>query len=246
MDTLNYVALSHQMALQRQMAVISNNIANMNTAGYKREEALFQSYLENMKSAPARSARSVAFVIDQGMTRDLTQGEFTLTDDPLNAAINGDGFFTVRTPEGQIAYTRNGKFRLDGEGFLVTAEGAQVLNTEGEPIQFAVDDSDIAIAQDGTISTKNGVVGRIAITEFENPYLLTKIGGTYLTGEGGRILPANQVHLKSGVIEASNVQAIKEVAEMTELMRAYQATARIIDRYNDIRQQGIERLARVQ
>lgn len=246
MDTLNYVALSHQMALQRQMAVIANNVANMNTAGYKREDALFQSYLENMQFAPTRSARSVSFVIDQGMTRDLEQGEFMLTDDPLNAAINGDGFFTVRTPEGQTAYTRNGKFRLDGEGFLVTAEGAQVLNAEGQPIQFQVEDTDIAIAQDGTVSTNNGIIGRIAITQFANPYLLEKLGGTYLTGEGGQILPANQVRLKTGVIEASNVKAIKEVAQMTEIMRAYQATSKLLDRYNDIRQQGIERLARVQ
>lgn len=246
MDTLNYVALSHQMALQRQMAVIANNVANMNTAGYKREGALFQSYLETMHSAPTRSARPVAFVIDQGMTRDLEQGEFILTDDPLNAAINGDGYFTVRTPEGQTAYTRNGKFRLDSEGFLVTAEGAQVLNTEGQPIQFQVEDTDIAIAQDGTVSTNNGVIGRIAITQFANPYLLEKLGNTYLTGEGGQILPANQVHLKTGVIEGSNVKAITEVAQMTEIMRAYQATSRLIDRYNDIRQQGIERLARVQ
>lgn len=246
MDTLNYVALSHQMALQRQMSVIANNVANMNTAGYKREDALFQSYLEQMKSAPARSARPVSFVLDQGMTRDLEQGEFTLTNDPLNAAINGDGFFTVQTPEGETAYTRNGKFRLSGDGFLVTAEGAQVLNAEGQPIQFQVEDTDLTIAEDGTVSTNNGVVGRLGITQFDNPYLLDKLGGTYLTGEGGQMLPADQVHLKTGVIEASNVKAIKEVAHMTEVMRSYQSTSRLLDRYNDIRQQGIERLARVQ
>ena len=246
MDTLNYVALSHQMALQRQMSVIANNVANMNTAGYKREDALFQSHLEQMKSAPTRTARPVAFVIDQGMTRDLEQGEFTLTDDPLNAAINGDGFFTVLTPEGETAYTRNGKFRVSGDGFLVTSEGAQVLNAEGQPIKFEVEDTDLAIAQDGTVSSNNGVIGRLGITQFDNPYLLDKLGGTYMKGEGGRILPVDQVHLKTGVIEASNVKAIKEVSHMTEVMRSYQSTAKLLERYNDIRKQGLERLARVQ
>lgn len=246
MDTLNYVALSHQMALQRQLAVISNNVANMNTAAYKREEALFAAQAAVMPSGPVNTARPVSFVLDQGMMRDLAQGDFIPTDDPLNVAITGEGFFTVTTAEGNLAYTRNGQFRLNGEGFLVTENGARVLGDNGEPIQFAPDETNIFIAEDGSISSSLGPRGRLGLTAFENDLSLSKIGGTLMVGEGGEPLPADQVRLKTAVIEGSNVKPVLELANMIEVLRSYQSTTRLIERYTDIRQQGIERLGRVQ
>ncbi|HLU91246.1 MAG TPA: flagellar basal-body rod protein FlgF [Pedomonas sp.] len=246
MDTMNYVAVSHQMALQRQMAVISNNVANMNTPAYKREQALFEATLSTMPSAPVHSARPVSFVLDQGMTRDLTQGQFISTDDPLHVALLNDGYFTVTTPEGERAYTRNGQFRLDGEGFLVTEAGARVLDDAGQPIQFAPEEAHINIADDGTISSNLGPRGRLGITGFENEFALTKIGDTLLTGEGGEMLPADQVRVKAGMFEGSNVKPVVEMTNMIEVLRSYQSTTRLLERYNDVRQQGIERLARVQ
>lgn len=246
MDTLNYVALSHQMALERQMALIANNIANMNTAGYKREEAVFETHLNTMPSAPVNSARPISFVLDQGIARDFGQGNFIPTDDPLNVAIIGDGYFTVRTPDGTTAYTRNGNFRLSPEGFLTTDAGAQVLGVGGQPIQFQPGETDFYIAADGSISTSMGPRGRLEITTFADGQLLDKQGDSLMVGEGGQPLPANQVRLKPGVIEGSNVKPVMEMAEMISVLRSYQSTSRLIERYTDIRQQGIERLARVQ
>jgi len=246
MDTLNYVALSHQMALQRQLSVIANNVANMNTAAYKREEALFAAESTIMPAAPVNSARPVSFVLDQGMMRDTVQGDFIPTDDPLNVAINGEGYFTVMTPDGNIAYTRNGKFRLSGDGFLVTDSGARVLDDNNQPIQFEPQETNLYIAEDGSISSNMGPHGRLGLTAFNNDLTLSKLGGTLMDGEGGRPLPADQVRLKTGVIEGSNVKPVMELANMIEVLRTYQSTTRLLERYTDIRQQGIERLGRVQ
>lgn len=246
MDTLNYVALSHQKALRRQLDLVANNIANMNTAGYKRENAIFETYLEKMDSSLTDSAKPVSFVLDQGFAHDTTAGDLIPTNEPTDVALVGEGYFTIRTEDGQIAYTRNGNFRISDEGYLVTDSGAQVMSDGEQPIQFTPQETDFHIASDGTVSSNLGPRGRLLVTAFESEVQMKKIGASMMTGEGGKALPPEEVKLKSGVIEGSNVKPVIELADMIEILRAYQSTTRLLDKYDDIRQRGIEKLGRVQ
>src|SRR6056297_1805926 len=139
MDNTSYVALSRQLTLERQMSVVAGNIANMNTAGYKTEHLLFEEVLERA-GKPGR----VAFVQDVGLIRDLGPGALETTGNPLDLAINGEGYFTVETENG-ARYTRGGHFSLNGEGAVVTSGGHPLLDAGGAPIQLPPESVGISI-----------------------------------------------------------------------------------------------------
>lgn len=245
MDTLNYVALSHQMALRRRLDVIANNIANVDTTGFKRESAVFESYLTEQKDADVRSAREVNFVIDQGTGRDMTVGDLLNTDNPMDFALLTEGYFSVQTEDGKTVYTRNGQFRRSDDGYLVTTSGDKVLTTGG-PLELTAEDQNFAIAPDGTITTSTGTKGELAIVRFDDPGRLEKAGNSYLSGPGAIRLQPEDINVRTGMLEGSNVKPITEMVEMIDVLRSYQSTTRLIDRYEDIRKRSIERLGRVQ
>src|SRR4029077_9358552 len=132
MENALLIGLSRQTALERQLDVIANNIANVNTTGYKADKTLFEQYL----NTPAHEDnfvggdRRVSFVQDRGTYRDMTQGSLEGTSNPLDVAINGSPFLTVQTPAGE-RYTRDGNLHIDNTGTLVTANGNQVLGANG-------------------------------------------------------------------------------------------------------------------
>ena len=127
MDNSVYVALSKQTAADRQMALIANNIANANTPGFKSESSVFAQHLTKDASG------STAYVNDIGTLRDTSQGPLQTTGNPLDFAIQGDGFFAVQTPQGE-RYTRAGNFSVNGQGEMVNSDGYQVLDQGGAPI----------------------------------------------------------------------------------------------------------------
>lgn len=246
MDTLNYIAISHQMALRRRLDVIANNIANVDTAGYKREAPIFSAYIENQPNADNRGTRSVSFVLDQGVGRDFSPGQVVPTANPLDVALADNRFLTVRTADGQTAYTRNGLLRRSDDGFLVTANGDRVLDEKGGDIALGVDDSTLTIANDGTLNNVNGNRGRLAIVTFGDERQLEKLGGSLLRGTGATPAPKGEIALHAGAYESSNVSSVKELTDMIEVVRSYQTSANLIDKFDDMRRRSIERLAQVQ
>ena len=144
MSTTTTVALSQQMALERTLDVIANNLANMSTTAYKTETVVFEEYL--MEVETESGTEDVSYVIDKGVNRDLKQGHQIVTNNPLDLAVNGSGYFVVETPEGD-RYTRNGHFVLDDRGQLSTKEGYAVLSTSGQPIMLSPQDGEISIHQ---------------------------------------------------------------------------------------------------
>jgi flagellar basal-body rod protein FlgF len=179
MDNTSYVALSRQLTLERQMSVVAGNIANMNTAGYKSEHLLFEEVLERA-GKPGR----VAFVQDVGLIRDLGPGVLEETGNPLDLAVNGDGYFAVETPNGP-RYTRGGHFSLSGEGTVVTSGGYPLLDAGGAQIRVPPESAGISIARDGTISTEDGIIGQIGLVRFADE--------TRLGREGDSLLRSDQV-----------------------------------------------------
>src|SRR5665647_3491293 len=147
------VGLSRQVALGRELDVVANNIAHINTTGYKADGSLFEEFL-NSAARTGQSQSHVSFVRDRGTWHDLTPGPIEQTGNPLNVAIDGTAFLVVQTARGE-RYTRNGALQINGTGELVTSDGNAVLGDAG-PIVFQPTDHQVAISHDGTISVKEG------------------------------------------------------------------------------------------
>jgi flagellar basal-body rod protein FlgF len=242
MENALLIGLSRQMAMSRDMATIANNLANMNTTAYKSEAMLFEQFL--MPDASEQSPdKRITFVQDVGQHRDLRDGSLQTTGNPFDIAITGEGFFRVETDQG-MRYTRNGNFNLDAEGRLVTSAGDLVLDDAGTPIAFADDETGITIARDGTISTDEGLRGRIAIVTFENSRAMKKAGDSLYETDQAEIAAEN-IRLVQGALEGSNVQPIVEMTNMIDVMRSYASAQKLIEQADQMRRQAIQQLGNV-
>jgi flagellar basal-body rod protein FlgF len=237
MENSIYIGLSRQAALRRQMSQVANNIANMNTTGFKRELMIYQAYEEKIPFAQTND-----FVIDKGTATDHQPGPMRKTGNTFDLAIDGPGYFQVDDGTGTY-YTRNGTFALDEFNQLVTNQGHLVLNAAGEPIFVPRSDEKIIIETDGSVKLGDEVYGRIAVVEFDNPIALKKVRDTlFKTDELPR--PADRSEVQQGLIEASNVNPIAELTTMIEVSRMYEAVKNLISTESDREQQAIQRLAR--
>lgn len=221
MENAGYIALSRQVALGRQLEVIANNMANASTPAYKAQSMQFNEYLIR-----ADEGAPLSFVEDAGVSRDWTPGTLRPTGNPLDLAINGDGYFVVNTPDGD-RYTRNGRFALDAAGQIVTGDGNPVVG-DGGPIIVPTEDVNVAIAADGTVSTENGTLGKIRIVRFPEPQALTAVGaGLYQTDASPE--PDAASRISQGMVEDSNVQPIIEMTNLIQVTRDYEAAQKMID-----------------
>src|ERR1051325_2348730 len=156
MENMLLVGLSRQMTLERQMDVVANNVANINTTGFKADRSLFEEYLRSPAHEDnfVRADRRVSFVQDRATFHDSSSGPSEQTRNPLDVAIDGRGFLVVQTPAGE-RYTRDGSLQINNQGQLVTADGYQVLGNSG-PIVFQPTDKAINIAADGNVTVLEG------------------------------------------------------------------------------------------
>ena len=238
------IGLSRQVALRRQMDVIANNVANLGTTGFKAESMVFEEYLMPKAEweADLRPDRDLSYVQDVATIRDLAAGPMVQTGSPLDVAIQGKGWFVVNTPDGD-RYTRNGAFLLNQAGELVTSEGFQVMGESG-PMIFGTDDTDIAIAADGTVTSAAGNKGRLRVVEFETDMALRPEGTSlFVTDQTPAVAVSPRV--AQGVLEKSNVQPILEISRMIEVNRAYQSLASTLDRADQLRRNAIQSLAEI-
>ncbi len=244
MDNTLLVSLSQQVAAYRAMDVIANNLANVSTPAYKRESIQFREYVDQLPTTAGQAGpQSISFVQDAGTVSDLTEGKLDHTGAPYDLAIDGKGYFQVQTANG-TRYTRDGHFLLNSDGVLVTAAGDPVLG-DGGPITVAPSDGDIHIAEDGTVSGKQGQLGKLSVVDFPDDQALVKDGANlYSTDQSAT--PATGAQILQGTIEASNVQPVIEISRMLEVMRAYQATTSLTKSQDDLKLQAIDKLGSVQ
>ncbi len=243
METTSLIALSKQAVLRRSMDVVANNLANMNTTGFKGEKMMFVEHLVRSRGGEKIGGEKLAFVRDIATARDLSEGDFKKTNNPLDLAIHGEGFFVIGTPLGE-RYTRNGNFQLDAEGQLVTRGGEPVLSDGGQPFFFGPEDSSIDIARDGTVSTENGVLGKIGVVGFENGHDMQLVaGGLYSTQQAPK--QVEEATVTQGMLEGSNVQPIIEMTRMIEIHRNYQSAKKFIQSEDERLKQMVKEYARV-
>jgi flagellar basal-body rod protein FlgF len=252
MENGSLIGLSRQIALQRELDVIANNIANLNTTGFKAEGVVFQEHLMPVARANqfGGADRRLSFVQDRATWHDLSQGPVQQTGNPLDVAISGDAYLTVQTPRGE-RYTRNGALQLSATGELVTSEGYRVIGENG-PITLQPGDRDVSISPDGTISVREGrnttdsLRGKLRLVSFAQPQRLQKDGtSTFAAPAGLAPQPATNVRVAQGTIEKSNVRSVIEMTRMIEVTRSYSQVAGILQQQSDMRRSAIEKLAEV-
>ena len=238
-ENTGYVTLSRQVAMQREMDVIANNLANINTTGYKSSDMLFREYIREPKNAES----PISFVLDIGTLRNYIQGSAKATSNPLDVMISGEGFLPVETANG-ILYTRKGNFRVNPGGQLTTSEGNLILGENNQPIQLDPDDPQLTISRDGTISDNSGQIGRLVAWKFASKQdLVPTSNGLYSTSQ--QPIPAEDTEIIQGFLEGSNVNAVQEITRMVELSRSYMAAQNLIQTESEMRRRIITRLGRV-
>lgn len=239
-ENAQLIGLSRQIALQRQMDVVSNNIANLNTTGFKAENILFEDYLMPVARDNdfPRPDQPLHYVQDWATVHDLGAGAMVQTGNDLDVAINGNGFLAVQTAAGE-RYTKAGSFQLDNSGTLVDLSGNPVLSTGG-PITFGPEETNITIAPDGAISSSAGAKGQLKLVDFANPQSLKREGANLFSGANP--VAASGSRIMQGFVERSNVSGVSEMAEMIRVTRAYESLANLSQQQDDLRRNAIQRL----
>jgi len=242
-----HTAAAGMSAQQKDIDVISNNIANVNTTGFKQDRTEFQdlmyqtlNYTAGATSADSNNPTGIDTGLGvrvSGIQKNFIQGSLQETGNSFDMAIQGDGFFQITTPAGETAYTRNGSFKLDSEGSLVNGLGYKV-----EPeIVVPTDLINVSVAQDGTVSAiepatgEITVLGQITLVDFINPaglspqgdslYLATSVSGDPIDGTPG----LNGIGtIRQGMLEGSNVQLVTEMVNLITAQRGYEANSKAI------------------
>jgi flagellar basal-body rod protein FlgF len=246
MDNALYVGLSRQMVLRKEMDIIANNIANVDTTGFK-VESMMQKTVPGAPAVTLGGPRPVKFVAPDGVARDFGQGNLTKTGGELDMAIEGAGFFQLQTPNGP-RFTRDGRFTTDNTGRLVSQAGYPVLDESGGEIQIDTEKGQVAIGADGSMSQGEERVGKIGMFKFANAGVLEKAGDNlFRNGSNLQPEPATDVaKLRQGHLEGSNVKPILEITRMVEVSRAFESTAKMMDSAADLSRRAVDRLGRVQ
>ena len=243
MENAQLVGLSRQLTLQRELDLIANNVANVDTMGFKAQTMLFK----EQKLSPAaatefrRPDQPISFVLDDGNLYDFRPGQMVTTGNDLDVAVDGKGWFAVQTAAGE-RYTRNGSFAIGPDGTLQTRDGNPVL-TDGGPLTLQPAESRITIAADGTITTNQGVRGKLKLVDFANAGDLKKVGDTLFEGQNPQA--ATLPRVVQGQVEKSNVRAVVEISRLIEVGRSYQNVANWMNGVDELRRSAIEKLSQV-
>jgi flagellar basal-body rod protein FlgF len=249
MENAFLIGLSRQVSLARELDVVANNVANIDTNGFKRRSTIFQEYLmPNARHEHFRGGdKRLSYVWDRGTALTYSQGTMERTGNPLDVAIQGDALFAVRSGAGGTErYTRNGSLGINAKGQLVNSDGHVMVTDQGS-LTVSPQETDIKIAQDGSITTSNGPRGRLKLVKVPNPQVLRNEGqNLFSTAVPLQAAEAKEYKLAQGEIEKSNVKAVQEISRLMELSRAYQNVSSLMQRTDEIRRSAISRLADVQ
>lgn len=239
MDNGIYISLSRQMGLFREMEVVANNLANVNTTGYTGEKMMFDDYLVKGGQGPKQ-----AYTNDLATYRDTTQGRLEVTENALDMAVSGEGYFVIQTPLGE-RYTRAGNFQIDVNGVLVTDQGNPVRTVGGGQLVFEPEDTDIEIREDGLVVVNGEERGQLEVVEFANRQFLVPVGNTMFKADAAP-MPAQNSRVLHGVLERSNVDPIMEMTRMLTVSRSVGSTAKLIDAQYELQRKASNAWAKVE
>lgn len=259
MDKGIYTALSGAIARSNEIDILANNLANVNTVGFKGDNGTFNEYLQELRRPDSvealgqelmaltmfdgRPVGDKSFVEMDSIYTDFSQGLIRKTDRELDVAIEGKGYFKVSTPMG-TRYTRQGNFSLQKDGTLVTSDGRPVLS-KGQEAKIVLGSAPVHIDAEGGIYQNGEKVAEIAIQEFHEDQWLEKIGNGYFRNADQKNLKdAQNTRLIQGSIEGSNVNPVREMTKMIQATRAYEMHMQSIKSFQQIDRQGAVDMAR--
>ncbi|MDL2216549.1 flagellar basal-body rod protein FlgF [Desulfovibrio sp. OttesenSCG-928-M14] len=241
MQNSMYSALFGALSNEHRMNSIANNLANVNTTGYKRDMLSFRDTFkmyahDHIMEAQVHLRSEKLFPEPMHMSRtriayaktDFDQGSLKITGAPFDLAISGDGFFKVQTPQGEF-YTRNGHFRLTAEGQLITEQGFPVLG-DGSEITVPAGVKHFTIAESGEIYADGALVGQISLVDVDNRLNLEKLGGNMYRPRPGTTVEEIEAegYMAQGFLEVSNVNPVYEMVNMIEAQRQFEAYAKVM------------------
>jgi flagellar basal-body rod protein FlgG len=246
-----YTVGSGSILQQMRLEVLANNLANVNSSGYKVERPVFKAFLpgdeEGAETGTTESGEPTVMAKNYhvefvGTRIDFTKGQLKKTDSSLDFALIGHGFFSVQTGDG-VEYTRSGAFSLDGDGQLVTHDGQPVLG-EGGPIR--INGNTVTVDESGAIVVDGVQVDRFALVDFDDRTRLKKIGNTRFQKEEDMnpIAPGEGLRVKQAYLELSNVNVIKSMSEMIDVLRTYEAQQKTIKAVTDMNIKAINDVGR--
>ena len=243
-----YTAASSMMTNRRNLDIISNNLANATTTGYKKDAGIKKSFPEILINRLQQGENKELGQLGPGVQLDLSYTDFQTgavkaTDNKLDLAIKGKGFFVVQTSEGK-RYTRNGDFSLNQQGQIVTQTGNPVLNKNDVPLTVP-EGQEIKIDGKGQLSVDNHVRGTLQIVDFNNKSLLTKQGENLYKKGQAREITAVDYQIKQGYLEQSNVKVVEEMAKMIETNRLYEANQKVIKTMDNTLGQAVNQVGKV-
>lgn len=247
-----YTLLSAMKGQQRQMDTVSNNLANVNTTGYKADKVLFREYYnqvagQDLESEEEKFAHGefispmsrggTSFVMPDHVSPSMTKGPFKTTENPFDLAIRSEGFFVVETPHG-TRYTRNGQFLRDPKGFLINNSGDKVQGLKGD---IRINGEEFSVGEDGSIMVDNQAVDTLKIMGFPEESRLTKMGNSYWVPGSREQKPSKPefINIEQRVLESSNVDTVKEMVNMINVNRSYEASQKLLRSLDDLDEQVI-------
>jgi flagellar basal-body rod protein FlgG len=227
------------------LEIASNNIANVNSVGFKSDLTFYSALNKELNSAQGDESLEGAInrSVKAESVMDFSDGLMVSTERPLDVAISGDGFLTVQTPRG-IRYTRNGSLNINQNGVLSNSEGCPIVGISGEPISLGA--GNVSICENGDVTLNGSFVDRLKVVAVEDRNRLSKEGSSllfYRSDKEPKIL--ENPNIKSGYLEKSNVSAISSMVEMVSIMRQFEAIQKCISlEMNDMNSKSIEKLGR--
>lgn len=231
MENSIYIGLSLQTALRRQLDVVANNVANIDTTAYKARSVMFEEFINQPSGQTPDLAEPVSMVNDYSTYRDDRPGKLEATGNSLDIALEGNGYFAVESPYG-MRFTRAGSLQVNNDRQLVDRNGLPVLGENQEPITLPEDDGEIVIDKNGYVTVGDEEVGKLYLAAFEKPQFLKEAaGGLYISTE--QPVAAQNVTVQQGYIETSNVNPIMEMSRMVEIQRQYQSVQNLLTQEHD-------------
>lgn len=235
-----YNAAQGMIVKQRQLDCIGNNIVNVNTAGYRKDEIITNTFMDELILVNKRretSGHLLQTYADVSKT-NLEQSNFTFTDSNFDVGIYGNVYFNIRTQNGNVYQTRNGQWELDAQGYLVLGKSGRVQGQNGD-IYLGTDD--FKIKNDGTILIDNEEVDRLLLTYIPPDADVDKLGDNLMSYTGGELMPEDEFYdIIQGCWEHSNVDGNKEVTQMMEAHRLYEANSRILKELDKINSKAVD------
>ena len=227
--------------LSNKQDVLANNMANVNTLGFKKQ-GIFARQLAELENQRQNMPRWEDRKLEEVTITNYDEGNFRMTENPLDIAIKGDGFFTLQTFSG-LAYTRNGSFKINPDGILVNDQNQPVLGENGV---IVLEGNEVAIGEDGQVVVDGNFVDRLRIVDFEKPYRLSRIGDSLLKEkEPFSVQKQSSAKLVQGCVEDSNVKVVEEMVDMLETFRHFESGQKVITATDETLDQLINQVGRL-